>query len=176
MDKNLLIVGAGSYAVVAFEIAEDIGCFKKIAFVDDERKATPNGIEVVGKIKDIDNLSTQYNKIIVALDNAKERISLLKRIREETTYQIISLVSPRAYVAHSAEIMAGCIIEPMAVIHTGCVICIGCIISAGAVVNHTTICCDGVCVECNSTISEGCIVPIGQRIQKGTVYNQKNNK
>lgn len=45
MNKNLLIVGAGTYGVVASEIATDMGCFEKIAFVDDERKTTPNGIE-----------------------------------------------------------------------------------------------------------------------------------
>lgn len=48
MNKNLLIVGASTYGVVASEIAADMGCFEKIDFVDDERKTTPNGIEVVG--------------------------------------------------------------------------------------------------------------------------------
>ena len=50
MNKNLLIVGAGTYGVDASEIAADMGCFEKIAFVDDERKTTPNGIEVIGTI------------------------------------------------------------------------------------------------------------------------------
>lgn len=38
MNKNLLIVGASTYGVVASEIAADMGCFEKIDFVDDERK------------------------------------------------------------------------------------------------------------------------------------------
>ena len=38
MNKNLLIVGAGTYAVVAFEIAADTRCFDRIDFVDDKRK------------------------------------------------------------------------------------------------------------------------------------------
>ena len=47
MNKNLLIVGAGLYALVASEIAMDIGCFEKIAFIDDARTTTPNGITVI---------------------------------------------------------------------------------------------------------------------------------
>ena len=35
MNKNLLILGAGQYGQVAKEIAEDIGYFEKISFLDD---------------------------------------------------------------------------------------------------------------------------------------------
>jgi carbonic anhydrase/acetyltransferase-like protein (isoleucine patch superfamily) len=34
--------------------------------------------------------------------------------------QLATLVSPGAYVAASAQLGAGCVIEPMAVIHAGC--------------------------------------------------------
>lgn len=54
MNKNLLIIGASTYGVVASEIAADMGCFEKIDFVDDERKTTPNGIDTVGTTRDID--------------------------------------------------------------------------------------------------------------------------
>lgn len=51
---NLLIVGAGSYALVSAEIAEEMGCFDKIAFVDDTIKTLKNGTDVVGSTRDID--------------------------------------------------------------------------------------------------------------------------
>ena len=174
MNKNLLIVGAGTYGVVASEIAADMGCFEKIDFVDDERKTTPNGIDVVGTTQDIDELALQYSNIIVAIGNPEVRLSLLNRIKEETPYRIVSLVSPKAYVSPSAQIMSGCIIEPMAVVHTGCVICSGCIISAGAIVNHATMCCDGVHVDCNATVEGYCLVPAGTKICSGDVYKRKD--
>lgn len=99
-------------------------------------------------------------------------MSLLKKIKGETSCSIASLVSPKAYVSPSAEIMSGCIIEPMAVVHTGCVICTGCIISAGAVVNHATTCCDGVHVDCNATVAGYCIVPAGTKVCSGEVYKK----
>lgn len=174
MNKNLLIVGAGTYGVVASEIATDMGCFEKIAFVDDERKTTPNGIEVIGTIRDIDELAIEYGNIIVAIGNAETRLSLLSKIPEETPYRIVSLVSPKAYIAPSAQIMAGCIIEPMAVVQTGCLISTGCIISAGAVINHASMCCDGVHVDCNATVEGHCLVPAGTKICSGEVYRRKD--
>lgn len=174
MNKNLLIIGAGTYGVVASEIAADKGCFEKIDFVDDERKTTPNGIDVVGTTQDIDELAIQYSNIIVAIGNPEVRLSLLNRIKEETPYRIVSLVSPKAYVSPSAQIMSGCIIEPMAVVHTGCVICPGCIISAGAIVNHATMCSDGVHVDCNATVEGYCLVPAGTKICSGEVYKRKD--
>lgn len=175
MNKNLLIIGAGTYGVVASEIAADMGCFEKISFVDDERKTTPHGIEVVGIVREIGKLAAEYSNVIVAIGNPEVRLSLLDKIKEETPYRVASLISPKSYVSPSAQIMDGCIVEPMAVVHTGCVICRGCIISAGAVVNHATMCCDGVHVDCNACVEGYCLVPAGVKICSGEVYKRKDN-
>ena len=172
MNKNLLIVGAGTYGVLASEIAKEMGCFEKIDFVDDERKTASNGMAVAGTTRDIDELAVEYSNIIVAIGNPKVRSSMLKRIEEETSYHIVSLVSPRAYVSPSAQIMSGCIVEPMAVVHTECVIATGCIISAGAVINHASTCCETVHVDCNATVEGYCLVPAETKICSGEVYKK----
>ncbi len=174
MNNNLLIIGAGIYGNIAFEIASDMGCFEKIDFIDDGRKVSYNGIEVIGTTKDLDKLSVQYNNIVVAIGNTEVRLSLLERIKYETPYRMVSLVSPKAYVSPFAQIMSCCIIEPMAVVHTGCVICQGCIISAGAVVNHASVCCEGVHVDCNATVDGYCLVSAGTKIFSGEVYKRKD--
>lgn len=172
MNKNLLIVGASTYGIVASDIAMDMGCFDKIDFVDDNRKTTPNGIDVIGTTKDIEKLVWQYSNIIVAIGNSEVRLSLIKKIEEETPYRIVSLVSPKAYVSSTAQIMKGCIIEPMAVIHTACVIHVGCIISAGAVINHASMCCEGVHIDCNATVAGYTIVPAGMKVCSGSVFQK----
>lgn len=174
MNKNLLIVGAGAYGVLASEIAKDMGCFEKIDFIDDEKETTPNGIQVVGTTQVIDEMLISYSNIIVAVGNPEARLALLRKIKKETPYRIVSLVSPRAYISPLAEIMEGCIIEPMAVVQTGCSICVGCIISSGAVVKHDTMCCDGVHVDCNATVDGYCLVPAGTKICSGEVYKRKD--
>lgn len=177
MNNNLLIAGAGIYGIVAKEIAESMKCFEKIAFVDDNsRKTTPNGIEVIGTCDDIENLAADYSNIIVAIGNPEVRLSLIRKIEEETPFKIVTLVSPYAYVSPSAQIMKGTIVEPMAVIHTGAVLAVGCIVSAGAVVNHASMCCDGVHVDCNATVAGCTLVPACTKICSGEVFKNDNPK
>ncbi len=170
MNKNLLIVGAGIYAVLASEIAADMGCFDAIDFVDDEKKETSSGRQVIGTTQDIENLMATYGNIVVAIGNPEVRLSMIEKIKKETTYRVVSLISPRAYVSPSAQVMSGCIIEPMAVVHTGCVISEGCIISAGAVINHASQCQSGVHVDCNATVKGYCTVPAKTKVCAGDVY------
>ena len=171
MNNNLLIVGAGVYAVVASEIARDMGCFEKIDFVDDGRTHTPNNIPVVGTTRDLETLAKDYRCIAVAIGNPDARLSLLEKV--EGLYCVVSLVSPKAYIAPSAQVGKGCIIEPMAVVHSGCVLGKGCILSAGAVVNHASRCARGVHVDCNGTVAGYCLVPAGTKIPSGTVYQSE---
>ena len=173
MGKKLLIIGASTYAVVASEIAADMNCFEKIDFIDDQKTETPTGIPVVGTSQNLAALSEVYDCVCVAIGNSRVRLSLLEKLRTETGYEIVSLVSPRAYVAPSAQVMPGCIIEPMAVVHAQCVLETGCLISAGAVVNHASRCCEGVHVDCNATVEGYCLVPVGTKIAAGTVYDKK---
>lgn len=173
MNKNLLIVGAGIYGVLASEIAADMGCFEKIAFVDDNAKTTPNGIVVIGTIAEMNSIAVEYSNVIVAIGNPDVRLAILKQIKEETTLNIVSLISSKAYVSPSAQIMEGCIVEPMAVVHTGCKLAIGCIVSSGAVINHASVCCAGVHVDCNGTVAGYCCVPAGTKICSGEVFTDK---
>lgn len=102
VNKNLLIVGAGAYGVVASDIAHEMGYFDKIDFVDDENESTPTGEKVIGKINDLTELNCEYSNIVVAIDSPDIRLSLLTKIQEETNFRIATLVSPKAYVAPSA--------------------------------------------------------------------------
>lgn len=172
MNKNLLIVGAGTYGVVASEIARAMGCFDKIGFADDGRTQTPDGVPVVGTTQQLNDLAAAFGSIVVAIGNPQVRLSLLEKIRE-MPYRIVSLVSPQAYVAPTAQIASGCIIEPMAVVHTGCVLEEGCLISAGAVVNHASKCCRGVHVDCNATVAGYSLVPAETKVCSGEVYNSR---
>lgn len=173
MNKNLLIVGAGIYGLAASEIAADMGCFDKIDFIDDQKETTENNIDVIGTTRDIEELAVKYNNIVVAVENAEARLSITKRITEETPCRIISLISPKAYISPTAQIMRGCIIEPMAVIHSGCVIAECCIISSGAVVNYTSMCCEGVHVDCNAVVSAATVVSAGTKVECGVIYSRK---
>ena len=170
MGNNLLIVGAGIYALVAQEIAESMGCFDKIDFDDDYSKQTSNGIAVIGTTVDIAKLSTEYQNCIVAIGNPDVRLSLIEKIENETNCKIATLISPRAYVATSVKIEKGSIIEPMTVVHTNCVLGVGCLISAGVVINHASVLGDGCHADCNATVLGNKTVPTKTKICSGEVF------
>lgn len=176
MNKNLLIIGAGCCGMSAKEIAETMGCFEKIDFLDDTIKETQNGCSVLGKVEEYRDYSDKYGFIFVAIGNAEKKLKILEKIKRETNYQIATLVSPRAYVSPSATIMQGTIVEAMATINTGSVVAEGCIIGAGSVVNHCSMCCNGVHIECNGTVADYTLVPVGTDIGSGTVFDRNTIK
>ncbi len=169
MKGGLLIVGAGIYGVLTKEIAESLGNFDKIAFVDDMAKTAPDGQSVLCTFSEIEKYSNEYKYVVVAIGNGKVRGEYLERIEKDTSLEIVSIVSDRAYVSKSAEISKGCIIEPMATIHTGCIINTGCIISAGAVVNHLAVCEKCSHIDCNATVSGYVTVPEFTKVKSGQV-------
>ena len=169
--KNLLIVGAGVYGLVAMEIAESMGIFDRISFLDDFAKSA-YGKEITGTLADAENLLSEYECAAVAIGNPKLRRELLEKLKS-IGYETPPLVSPLAYVAPSARIEGGSFVEPMAVVHSGAEISEGVIISAGAVVNHKAVCLPFSHVDCNATLCGFEILPEGFKLPAGEVYKSK---
>lgn len=59
--KKLLILGAGQYGFVAKEVAEAMGCYSHIDFLDDYSDIA------VGKLNDIDTI--EYDEAFIAIGN-----------------------------------------------------------------------------------------------------------
>ena len=144
--KNLLIIGAGQYGMVAKEIAESMELFGKISFLDD------NNPTAIGKINDIDKFIVEYDSAVVAIGNSQLRLKLLESLCS-LGYDVPCLIHKRAFVAPSAKIGKGSFVEPMAVVHTGVIIENGCIISAGTIVNHNSIIHKGCHLNCGSIVT-----------------------
>ena len=170
MDNKLLIIGAGIYAQVAYEIACDMNCFERIDFVDDQKTQTITGRPVIGDTDDLPCLSKDYTHGVVAIGDPCVRLQLLTNLKEQTDLHIATLISPKAYVAPSATVEEGTIVEPMAVINSLCRIERGCLISAGAVVNHAAVCGKGVHLDCNVTVEGYSHVPLQTKVPCGTVF------
>ncbi len=173
MGKRLLILGAGAYSLVAKEIALAMDCFEKIAFIDDHASIAPDGSAVIGKISELKAISADFTHAIVAIGNPDFRMKLIGEIERETACNVATLLSPCAYVAPSAELAEGCIIEPMAVVHSKCILGKGCLLSAGAVVNHYSELGEGVHVDCNGVVSGYQKVPSGKKIEAGAVFAEQ---
>ena len=167
MNKNLLIIGGKTFGCIAKETAISMRCFEKIDFLDDDLP------DALGKIADYEELAAEYSLAFIALESPDERLKYIRKL-QEAGYAIISLVSPKAYIAPSAQIMQGCIVEPMAVVHSGCVLNTGCRISAGVVINTSSMCCDGAHIDCNATVVGNTLVPAGYKICSGEIYKNES--
>ncbi|HNX15294.1 MAG TPA: PglB [Oscillospiraceae bacterium] len=163
MSKNLLILGAGQYGMVAKEIAESMDCFDKIDFLDD------NNEMAIGKLSDYKRLAVDYQYAFVAIGNSKIRMELIEQLGP--LYEIPILIHPKTYISPTAKLGKGCIVEPMAVVQRDTWLKDGVIVSAGAVINHNSTVEAGCHINCGAIIASGVKVPAETHIECGQVYD-----
>ena len=162
MENHLLILGAGQYSFVARETAEAMGCFGRIDCLDD------NNPEAIGKLSDYLKLFGEYTHAFVAMGNPALRLEWLEKL-EAAGYRLPVLCSPKAYVAPSARVMGGCIMEPMAVVQSNAVIKRGCLICVGSIVNHNAVVEAGCQIDCGAIVRSNTTVPDGTKVSCGAV-------
>ena len=148
--------------MVAKEIAEAMGIYQKISFLDD------NSSKAVGRITNYEKYTEEYNEAIVAIGNTEKRMELLENL-ECSGYIIPVLIHPQAYVSPSAVIGKGSFIEPMVVVHTDVTIGAGCIISAGTIVNHNAIVNDGCHLNCGTIVGARSEIKYGTKSDCGQI-------
>lgn len=159
--KNLLILGAGQYGMVAKEIAESTKKYDTISFLDD------NNPIAFGKLNEYEKFCSVYQDAVVAIGNSKLRLELLDKLKK-SGFEIPVLIHKSAYVSPSAVIGEGSFIEPMSVIHTDVHVGVGCIISAGTIVNHNSQIGIGCHLNCGTIVASGTEVQSHTKTQYGT--------
>ena len=148
--SRLLILGAGQYGHLAKEIAESMGCFSKIAFLDDSNS------KAIGKLCDYKKYKNDFDSAIVAIGNPDIRQDYYELLKP--FYKIATLIHSKAYVSPSASIGEGTIVEPMVVIQTAAQIGNSCFISSGSVIRHNAIVGDFCHCDCNSLVKTGSVL------------------
>lgn len=167
MNKNLLILGAGQYGQVAREVAESMGCFEKIAFLDDNDDKDG----ALGKLSDYEKFVTEYDYAFVAIGNAEVRLEYIRKL-EEARYSVAILVSPHAHVSKSAQLMKGSIVEARAVVNSNSIVCVGAFVCAGAVVNHNALVGEGCLLDCGSVVGAGVMLPEKTKLGDNEVFDK----
>ena len=165
-EKSLLILGAGQYGQVVRETAEAMGCFSKIAFLDD------NSPLAIGKMTEYEGFVQEYTNAFVAMGNPQLRKQWLDRL-ELAGYDLPVLIHPRAYVSPSAVLGKATIVEPMAVVNTEAVVEMGGLLCAGCVVNHNAHLMPVCQIDCNAVVASNATVPEGTKVCSGMVYERK---
>lgn len=147
MNKDIYIVGAGTYGEAMCELAEILGYSVKGFYDEDEEKLglTIMNHPVLGKFSELNEEEVSKNNYIVAIGNNAARFKIMKRINN-CGGRTPTLIHPTATISPSAEIGEGVYIQANAYIWTKVKIEDFCIISPNVVVAH------------HSTIGKACLV------------------
>ncbi|WP_444994309.1 acetyltransferase [Aliikangiella sp. IMCC44359] len=135
--KSLLIIGAGGHGRAIAETALLSGQWHKIAFIDDKYPAqTTAGVwPIVGNWSDIEEVSSKFNEVFVAIGNnsiRKEKLGFLSMLN----VLIPTIVHPGAFVSMTSQIGCGCAVMAGAVVGASAVLGVGCIVNSNATVDH----------------------------------------
>jgi len=160
--KRLLILGRGQYGLLVKEIAEAVGSFSKIDFLDDRSELA------VGKISELESFAGSYECAFVAIGNSEVRKSLTLRLLPH--FEVVSLVHPQSFVSSSAVLGCGCVVEPMATVQSGVRLGDGVIVSSGAVIRHNSTVGSYCHVDCNSVVMTEAYVPEGTKVIALSTY------
>lgn len=161
MGRKLLIVASKRYGDYVKEIAESMGCFEEISFVDNDREGA------IGKLEDVESFYPEYNCAIAACDDGTERLEWNKKL--ETLYNIPVLVHMDSTISPSADLLPGCIVEPRVVI--GCRTTIGqaAVIGANSVIEPYCIVGDSCTLKSGTIVKSTSALNIGTETEQGSV-------
>ena len=161
MEKKLLIVASKRYGDYVKEIAESMGCFEKIAFVDNEREGA------IGKLEDVESFYPEYNCAIAACDDGVERLEWNKKL--EALYNIPVLFHMDSTISPSANLMPGCIVEPRAVVGCGSTIGQATVIGANSVVEPYCLVGDSCTLKSGTIVKSTSMVAMNTSTEQGSV-------
>ena len=161
MGRKLLIVASKRYGDYVKEIAESMGCFEEISFVDNDREGA------IGKLEDVESFYPEYNCAIAACDDGTERLEWNKKL--ETLYNIPVLAHMDSTISPSANLMPGCIVEPRAVV--GCESTIGqaTVIGANSVVEPYCLVGDSCTLKSGTIVKSTSMVAMNTSTEQGSV-------
>lgn len=108
---NLLILGAGSHGHEIMEIAESLGVFQKISFLDDGI----TGNRIIGRCHEAVDFLNEYPCAFIAIGDNRIRKKYAEFLWEKN-FILPKIISPEAQISNEAKIGEGCAVLPGAVI------------------------------------------------------------
>ena len=150
--RKLVIIGAGGHGKVVAEIAELLGDWAEIAFLDDNKTSVEDRYRVIGKIEDFSIYCD--SDFVVALGNNRMRLALVEKLIKESI-NVVNLIHPKATISNHITMGVGNVIAANSVVNCDVEIGNACIINTGAQVDHDCILTSGVHVSPSATLCGG---------------------
>jgi len=180
-NKNIYIIGAGTYGEAIFELAILCG-HKPVGFFDDDESKKGNivmGVPVLGALN-LNNFQVKYVNFAVAIGNNRIRVKKMEQLLKYKA-QIPTLIHPTANISKFANVdPVGCYINANTYLWTKVLVHRFCIISPCVMVAHHTVLEEGAFISAGSNIGAGILINnnsfigIGSTLMTGIKFIGKN--
>lgn len=134
---KLLILGAGGYGKTLAEVAELVGDWSEICFIDDQWPAltSKKNYPVISDIAHLNQIDIANCVAIAAVGNNNVRKQWHDLVKS-MGIALVSIVHPHAVISPSAQVMQGVSIMAGCILGTDVVINEGCILNSGVLIDH----------------------------------------
>ena len=166
--KKLLILGAGGFGRTIADLAEQLGCYSSIRFLDDGR----SGDDILGDCSRYSDFLHDNTQIYPAFGNNAFRKLWITRLQNDGI-SVPTLVHPRAYVSPRAKLGVGTVVLPMAVVNAGVTVGDGCIINIGTLVDHDSVIENFVHLAPGAIVKAENRIPAETKIESGAVIQNR---
>ena len=161
---KLIILGAGGYGRTVADVAQQLGIYNSVVFLDDNSK------DAVGKCADYRNFLAADTFFYPAFGNNSLRVGWIQKLLADGC-QVPTIVHPRAYVSPMAALSAGTVVLPGGIVNTNTVVGMGGIINCGAIVDHDCVLQEGVHVCLNAVVKADNHLPAYTKIEAGQIVS-----
>lgn len=133
--RKLLITGASGHGDVINELAERIGCYEEIYYLDDDQKQQQKNVKVIGGSEYAIEHKDEYD-VIVAIGNARIRRQIQESYQEHGVH-LVSLIHPDAILPmEDICIGKGSVVMADAVLQSGVELGDGVIANTSCSIDH----------------------------------------
>ncbi len=130
-EMNLLILGAGSHGHTVKEIAEKLGVFQNISFLDDHAP----GKNVLATCDRYKEYISEYPCAFVAIGDNEIRRTYMQKLKS-AGFLIPRIIDPDASISPSAMIGEGTVLMAQSTVNANAIVGSGCILATGSIVDY----------------------------------------
>ena len=183
MKKKLILIGGGGHCKSCIDVIEQSGQYKIAGIIDKQEniKKTVLGYDVIGTDEQIERLATRGFYFLVTVGQIKTPLVRQKLFNEliRCNANMVTIISPRAYVSKHAVIDEGTIIMHDVLINADARIGKNCIINSKVLIEHDVLIGDHCHISTSAIINGGTEVKNGSfvgsnSVTKGNVTISKN--
>jgi UDP-perosamine 4-acetyltransferase len=175
-----IVIGAGGHALVCVEVLREMG-LDVAGCVSGDGTASADlaaiGIEMLGTIDDLDALHADHRWAFVAVGANGARRSMAERATG-LGFELVRAISTRATVSPSADIDAGALIMPGAIINALAKVGAGALVNTGAIIEHECLVgafahiAPGAMLAGSVTVGQEAMIGMGARVLAGRTIGQ----